>query len=171
LARKSAAKSVAWSAQRRDLAQRIASVVYGVIAITTADLVVQPDNFRPREAVEGALLIGLAMTVTRTFVRIVTRETETGKHLPIAQAGAILSDSMLVMLFPTAAALGIAAASFTAARSILLLDAIFYAGIASIFAIGFLSRYILDHQLWPALSRGGQWTILSLILLAAKWYY
>ena len=163
-----ARKSAAWSAQRRALAQRIASVVYGVIAITTADLVVQPDNFRHREAVEGALLIGLAMTVTRTFVRIVTRESETGAHLPAAQAGAILTDSMLVMLFPAAAALAIAAASFTAVRPVLLLDVVLYAGMASIFAIGFLSRYILDRELWPALSRGGLWTILSLILLAAK---
>jgi len=164
-------KSAAWSAQRRDLAQRIASIVYGVIAVTTTDLVVQPDNFRYREAVEGALLIGLAMMVTRMFVahrHARSRDPEASADRPGRR------DPERFDAGDAVSGIGggcLAAASFTAIRPIMLLDVIFYAGIASIFAIGFLSRYILDRQLWLALLRGAQWTILSLILLAAKIFY
>ena len=108
------------------------------------------------------------MTLTRIFVRVVTKEAEIGAHLPIAEAGAIVRDSILVMLFPAITALVIAAASLTATQSTVLLDIILYLGIAAVFTIGFSSSYILDREIRPALSRGGFWTLLSLILLGAK---
>ena len=67
------------------MAPRIASVLYGVIAIMTVDLAVQPDRLRYSEAVLGVLLIGLAMAMTRLFVRVVTKEAEIGAHLPIKE--------------------------------------------------------------------------------------
>jgi hypothetical protein len=50
------------SEQRRVMAPRIASVLYGVIAIMTADLIVEPDRLKYAESTWGVLLIGLAMT-------------------------------------------------------------------------------------------------------------
>jgi len=157
-----------WSEHRRIMAQRVAAILYGVIAIMSADLILQPDKFRYAEATVGAVLIGFAMTLTRIFVRVVTKEAEIGAHLPIAEAGVIVRDSILVMLFPAITALVIAVASLTATQSTVLLDIILYLGIAAVFTIGFSSSYILDREIRPALSRGGFWTLLSLILLGAK---
>ncbi len=157
-----------WSEQRRIKAQRVAAVLYGVIAIMTADLVVQPDRFGYAEAAIGSLFIGLAMTVTRIFVRVVTKEAEIGAHLPITEAGAIVRDSILVMVFPSITALVVAAAALTATQPMVLLTVVLYLGIATVFVIGFLSSYILDREIRPALSRGAFWTLLSLVLLAAK---
>jgi hypothetical protein len=68
------------------MAPRIASVLYGVIAIMTVDLAVQPDRLRYSEAVLGVLLVGLAMAMTRLFVRVVTKEAEIGAHLPMKES-------------------------------------------------------------------------------------
>ena len=157
-----------WSEHRRIMAQRVAAILYGVIAIMSADLILQPDKFRYAEATVGAVLIGFAMTLTRIFVRVVTKEAESGAHLPIAEAGAIVRDSILVMLFPSITALVVAAAALTATQSMVLLTVVLYLGIATVFVIGFLSSYILDREIRPALSRGAFWTLLSLVLLAAK---
>jgi hypothetical protein len=46
------------------MAPRIASILYGVIAIMTVDLAVEPDRLRYFEAVLGVLLIGLAQEFT-----------------------------------------------------------------------------------------------------------
>jgi hypothetical protein len=118
-----------WSGHRRIMAQRVAAILYGVIAIMSADLVLQPDKFRYAEGAAGAVLIGCVMTLTRIFVRVVTKEAEIGAHLPIAEAGAIVRDSILVMLFPAITALVIAVASLTATQSTVLLDIILYLGI------------------------------------------
>src|SRR5262249_2474670 len=91
--------------QRQALAQRIAAALYGVIAIMTAELAVEPGQLSYLEAVLGALLVGLAMMTTRVFVEVVKKETEIGERLPIYKAGMILRDSALVMLFPTITAL------------------------------------------------------------------
>lgn len=157
-----------WSERRRITAQRVAAVLYGVIAIMTADLVLEPDKFGYAEAAIGSLLIGFAMTVTRIFVRVVTKEAEIGAHLPIAEAGVIVRDSILVMLFPSITALVIAAAALTATQSVVLLTVVLYLGIATVFVVGFVSSYILDREIRPALSRGAFWTLLSLVLVAAK---
>jgi len=157
-----------WSARRRIIAPRVAAVLYGVIAIVTADLVLQPDRLTYAEAAIGALLIGFAMTATHFFVKVVTKEGEIGAHLRLAEAGAIAYDSTLVMLFPIITTLVIGVASLTAMPSTLLLDSILYLGIIAVFAVGFLSSYILDREIRPALSRGLLWRLLILALLGAK---
>jgi VIT1/CCC1 family predicted Fe2+/Mn2+ transporter len=157
-----------WSEQRRIMAPRIASVLYGVIAIMTVDLAVQPDRLGYAEAASGVLLIGLAMTMTRIFVRVVTKEAEIGSHLPMREFGAIGRDSLLVMLFPIITALLIVAAALVTARWLILLDVILYFGMAAVFVIGFLSSYILDRDIRPALSRGVVWLLLILVIVAAK---
>lgn len=150
------------------MAPRIASVLYGVIAIMTVDLAAQPERLRYAEGISGVLLVGLAMTITRIFVRVVTREAEIGAHLPIGELGATVRDSLLVMLFPVLTALLILVAALSTARWTLLLDLILYFGMAAVFVIGFSSSYILDRDIRPALSRGAVWLVFTLVLVAAK---
>jgi hypothetical protein len=118
--------SANWSEQRRAKAPAIASVLYGVVAIMTVDLAVQPDRLRYTGAILGVLLIGLAMALTRLFVRVVTKEAEIGSHLPLKEAGALLREALLVMLFPGATAVMIAVGASTTTRWPILLDLILY---------------------------------------------
>jgi hypothetical protein len=163
-----AQSSEIWSKQRQATAQRIAAVLYGVIAIMTAELSVQPGQFSYAETALGALLAGVAMAVARLFVEVVKKETEIGAHLPIVKAGVIMRDSLLVMLFPVATALLIVAAASATAQWTRLLDVILYLGMATVFVIGFLTSYVLDRKIRPAVARGASWLLLSLLLVAAK---
>jgi hypothetical protein len=157
-----------WSKQRQAAAQRVAAVLYGVIAIMTAELSVQAGELGYAEAAVGALLVGLAMTVARIFVDVVEKETEIGAHLPIRKASAIMVNALLVMLFPAATALLIVVAALTTTRWVILLDVVLYLGMATVFVTGFLSSYVLDRQIRPALSRGAAWLLLSVLLVVAK---
>ncbi len=159
-----------WSEQRGDAAQRVAAVLYGVVAVMTAELAVQPGEFSYGEAALGVLLVGAAMTATRIFVEVVKKETEIGAHPPIRKAGAILHDSLLVMLFPAATAILIVIAAWSTAQWQGLLAVVLYLGIAMVFVVGFLSSYLLDRAVGPAVSRGAVWLILSLVLVAAKYF-
>ncbi len=162
------AASANWSEQRRAIAPRIASVLYGVIAIMTVDVAVQPDRLRYSEAVLGVLLIGLAMAMTRLFVRLVTKEAEIGAHLPIKESATLLRESMLVMLFPSITALLILLAAWTTTRWLILLDIILYFGVAAVFVIGFSSSYVLDRGIRLGLTRGAVWVLMSLALVGIK---
>ena len=157
-----------WSKQGQVMAQRVSAILYGVIAIMTVELSVRGGEFGHLETALGALLVGLAMTVTRIFVEVVKKETEIGAHLPLAKAGAIVMDSLLVMLFPAATALLILIAALTTESWATLIDSVLYLGIATVFATGFLSSYVLDRAMRPALTRALLWLVLSLVLLAAK---
>lgn len=157
-----------WSERRRVIAPRIASVLYGVIAIMTVDLAVDPDRLKYAETTSGVLLIGLAMTMTRIFVRVVTREAEVGAHLAMKEWGAVIRDSLLVMLFPVITALLIVVAALATTRWVILLDVILYFSVGAVFVIGFLSSYILDRDIRLALSRGTVWVLLTLALVAVK---
>ena len=149
------------------MAPRIASVLYGVIAIMTADLIVEPDRLKYAESTWGVLLIGLAMTITRIFVRVVTKEAEIGAHLRMKEYGAIARDSLLVMLFPVITASLIVVARY-GVYAVFLLEIILYLSVAGVFVISFLSSYILDRDIWLALSRGVVWVSMALVLVAVK---
>lgn len=157
-----------WSQQRRIAAQHVASVLYGVIAIMTADLAAQPGNFGYTEAGLGVLLIGLAMTITRLFVKVVIKETELGAHLSVAEFAALMRDSLWVMLFPVITVALIIVGALATAEWEVLLDDILYVGMGTVFAIGFLSSYILDRVFRLALRRAFAWLLLSVIIVAAK---
>jgi hypothetical protein len=160
--------SESWSAQRRITAQRVAAILYGVIGIMTAELSVQEGEFGYAESVLGALLVGLAMMVTRIFIEVVKKETEIGAHLPLRKSGAIVRDSALVMLFPAVAALVVMIAALITAKWSLVLNLLLYLGMATVFVVGFLSSYVLDRAIWLALVRGAGWLLLSLVLVVAK---
>lgn len=159
-----------WSERRRNAAQRVAAVLYGVIAVMTAEIAVQPGEFGYGEAAVGALLVGLAMTATRIFVELVKKETEIGAHLPLGKAGAIVRDSLLVMAFPLATAVLIVITALSTAHWQALLDDVLYLGIATVAVVGFLSSYLLDRAVLPALRRAAVWLVLSLVLVAAKYW-
>lgn len=157
-----------WSQQRRIAAQHIASVLYGVIAVMSADLVAQPDRLTYTRAGLGVLLIGSAMMITHLFVHVVTKETERGVHLSVREFAEFVRDSLWVMLFPVMTAAWIVVGALAAVDWKVLLDDILYIGMASVFVIGFLSSYILDREFWPALRRGIVWLVLSVALTAVK---
>ena len=163
-----AALSDNWSKQRQAAAQRVSAILYGVIGIMTAELSVRGNEFGFIETALGALLIGVAMTVTRIFAEVVKKETEIGAHLPLAKAGGIVVDSLLALLFPAVTAVLIVIAALTTENRTTLLDSVLYLAIATVFMTGFMSSYILDRALWPAFTRALLWLVLSLILLAAK---
>jgi hypothetical protein len=163
-----APSSANWSEQRRTKAPVIASVLYGVIGVMTVDLAVQPDRLRYTEAILGVLLIGLAMTLTRLFVRVVTKEAEIGSHIPMKETGALLREALLVMLFPGATALLIATGAWTTTKWPILLDIILYFGGVAVFVIGFSSSYVLDRNIRLGLTRGALWVLMALLLVAVK---
>lgn len=157
-----------WSQQRGIAAQHVASILYGVIAIMTADLAAKSGKFGYIETGVGALIIGIAMTITHLFVKVVAKETEFGTHLSVAEYAAVVRESLWVMLFPViSVALTIGGALATADWEVLL-DDILYVGMGTVFVIGFLSSYILDRKYGPALRRGFAWLLLSVIIVAAK---
>jgi hypothetical protein len=157
-----------WSDERAARANLVASVLYGVIAIMTAELAVDPEKFLQDEAALGAALIGLAMMLTRFFVDLVKKETELHTHLSLRKAGALLRQCLPVLAFP----LLVAAILFVAARAGLqwsaLIDLVLYLSIGAVFLLGFSSSYVLDGKVSPAALRGMVWTLLSLALFAAK---
>jgi hypothetical protein len=163
-----AAASANWSDKRRAMAPRIASVLYGVIAVMTVDLAVQPDRLKYSEAALGVLVIGLAMAITRLFVRLVTKEAELGAHLPIKESAALMRESMLVLIFPSSTTLMILLAAWTTTSWPILLDIILYFGVAAVFVVGFSSSYVLDRDLRLGLSRGAGWVLMALVLVAVK---
>ena len=140
------------------MAPRIASVLYGVIAIMTADLIVEPDKLKYAEST----------TITRIFVRVVTKEAEIGAHLRMKEYSAIVFDSLLVMLFPVITASLIVVAALVSTQWVFLLEIILYLCVSSVFVISFLSSYILDRDVLLALSRGVVWVSMTLVLMAVK---
>jgi hypothetical protein len=134
----------------------------------TVDLAVQPDRLRYSDAVLGVLLIGLAMAMTRLFVRVVTKEAEIGAHLPMKEVGTLMRESMLVMLFPGAIVLLILLGAWTTTQWLILLDIILYFGVVAVFVIGFSSSYVLDRNIRLGLTRGSVWVIMAIALVALK---
>ena len=49
-----------------------------------------------------------------------------------------------------------------------LADVVPYVSIVTVLVLGFGSSYVLDRAMKPALLRGASWTLLCLILFAAK---
>ena len=158
----------AWSERRREIANRVAVALYGVIAILTVELAIEPGEVSFVEAAVGVLLVGLVMVLTRFFVDLVKKETEVGSHIGLRDAGPLLRASSYALAFPalTAAIILIAAALGMRWRS--LIDLVAYLSIGAVFLLGFGSSYVLDGMPMRALLRGTAWTALGLMLFAAK---
>jgi hypothetical protein len=157
-----------WSKPRKKLANDVASVLYGVIAIMSAELAYQPGSASALVTATGAMLVGLAMALTRMFVELVKRETELGSHIGLGEAEALLRSSLLVLLFPSVVAILVLILPLLGVQRGALADAVPYIGVASVSGLGFGSSFVLDRKPGPALARGLSWTFLSLVLFAAK---
>lgn len=157
-----------WSKRRKAVANGVASILYGVVAIMSAELGFVPGRMTSYEAATGAILVGLAMAITRMFVEIVKRETELGSHIEAPAARSLLGSSLLVMAFPGIVGIMVLLGPVLGFRVGALADAVPYLSFITVLALGFGSSYVLDRAAKPALLRGLSWTLLCLILFAAK---
>ncbi len=158
----------AWSERRREIANRVAAALYGVVAILTAELAIEPGEVSFVEAAVGVLLVGLVMVLTRFFVDLVKKETELGSHIDLRNAGALLRASYYALAFPVLTAAVILIAAALGLRWRALIDLVAYLSIGAVFLLGFGSSYVLDDKPVPALLRAVTWTALGLVLFVAK---
>ena len=157
-----------WSDSRKKFANGVASVLYGVIAIMSADLAYAPGMASRSAVAAGALVVGFAMSMTHTFVELVNIETQRGAHVGWHEASELLRSSLLVMAFPGVVAGLILAAQYLGLEQGTLAELLPYASVATVMVLGFGSSFVLDRRLIPALTRGAFWMLLSLLLFAAK---
>jgi hypothetical protein len=160
--------TTAWSEPRKKLATAVASVLYGVIAIMSADIAYEPGRASRYALAIGAVLVGFAMALTHLFVTLVEDETRRGSHLESGGFWEILRSSAWVMAFPVVVALLVLAGQFIGLRTGLLADLLPYFSVATVTVLGFGSSYALAGKWAPALGRGVSWTLLSLVLFLAK---
>jgi hypothetical protein len=157
-----------WSRIRRRFASGVASVLYGVIAIMSAELTYRPGMASRYAVAAGALLVGFAMSLTHLFVELVNTETRHGAHVRGREAGELLRSSLLVMAFPAGVAALVLVAQFLGLEPGALAHLLPYISVATVLVLGFGSSFILDRRPLPALTRGITWTLLSLVLFLAK---
>jgi hypothetical protein len=143
-------------------------VLYGVIGIMTADLAYEPGVAPMYAEAVGALLIGLAMALTHSFVELVQDEARRGSHLSFDEALDLSRSSLLVMTFPAVVAALIMMGRVVGLPSALLDRCLPYVSVVTVMGLGFGSSYVLDRRLRLALLRAVSWTLISLVLFAAK---
>jgi len=157
-----------WSESRKKYATGVASVLYGVIAIMSAELAYSPGQASRYAVAAGALIVGFAMSMTHTFVELVNIETQRGAHVGWHEASELLRSSLLVMAFPSVVAILIVVAQYLGLQQGALAVLLPYASVATVMVLGFGSSFVLDQRTVPALTRAASWTLLSLLLFAAK---
>jgi len=156
------------SATRKRMADDIAAILSGVMAVTSAALPVQPGEISVTEAVVGALFVGLVAMTTRVLNDRAKKRTELGRTLRWEEWGSILEVSAMTLVFPALTAivilLGLGAGWSWSTR----ISSIFYLGIATVFIAGFMSSYILDARFVAAGSQGVSWAALAFTLTLVK---
>ena len=157
-----------WSEARRKRAKGTASVLYGVIGIMTADLAYEPGVAPMYAEAVGALLVGLAMALTHSFVELAQDEARRGSHLSFDEALDLSRSSLLVMAFPTFVAALIMMGQVIGLPSGALARWLPYVSVVTVMGLGFGSSYTLDRRLGLALLRAVSWTLVSLLLFGAK---
>jgi hypothetical protein len=157
-----------WINRRRAFGHEVASVLYGVIALMSADLVYRPGMITRYAAAGGAVLVGLAMALTHAFVQMVESETERSSHVSRRETMELVRSSMFVMAFPTAIAILAVVGQFLDLQIGVLDECLPFISAATVLVVGFGSSYAITRQWAPALKRGISWMLLGLILLVAK---
>jgi len=153
---------------RHDRAVLVAGSLYGVLAVLTALVSVQPGEVTTPEAELGGLVLGVIAIATKFFYELTKKETEMGARADLRARIVLLREALptgafalvgvIVLLISQMAGIGQAAAY----------DAIYYLGLATLFTAGFLSRYAADGNAFQALIRGAFWLLLGLLILAGK---
>ena len=136
--------------------------------MTSAALAVQPGEVSVKEAVLGALFVGLVAMLTRFLNDRTKKRTELGRLLRWDELGDILEVSAMALVFPVLTAiavlLGLAGGLSWSAR----ISSIFYLGIGTVFIAGFMSSYIVDSRFLAAGSQGLSWSALAIMLTIVK---
>jgi len=157
-----------WMNRRKAFGHEVASVLYGVIALMSADLVYRPGMITRYAAAGGAILVGLAMALTHAFVQMVESETGRGSQVSGPETVELVRSSLFVMAFPTAVAILAVISQFLDWQIGVLDELLPFISVATVLAVGFGSSYALNRQWGPAIKRGVSWMLLSLVLLVAK---
>jgi hypothetical protein len=146
----------------------VASALYGVIAIMSAELAYQPGSASAYTVAGVALLVGFTMALTHLFVELVKTEVERGSHVRLNDVWPLMRSSLLVLIFPAMVAVFVPAGRLLGLQPTTLVVMVPGISIATVMTLGFASRYALDRALGPAFLRGLCWSALSALLFIAK---
>lgn len=153
---------------RHDRALLIAGTLYGVIAVLTALIAVQPGEVATRDAMVGGLVLGAITVMSKFFIELSKKETELGARLNQPARHELWRESFPTAVFPLAAVVVLGTTHPFGIGQAAAYNFIYYLGLATLFVAGFLSRYTADAKPSEALSRGAVWLFLGLLILAGK---
>lgn len=156
------------SAQRKRMADDIAAILYGVMAITSAALAVQPGELSVTGAVAGALLVGLVAMMTRLLIDQAKKRAELGRRLRWSELASILEVSAMALVYPALTALVALLGPFDGWSWAARINSVFYFGIATVFTAAFVSSYLVDAEFWVAGREGLSWAALVIMLTIVK---
>ncbi len=153
---------------RKRMADDIAAILSGVMAVTSAALALQPGELTNTEAVLATFFVGFVAMMTRFLNDRTKKRTELGRSLRWAELGSILEVSAMVLVFPALTAilvpLGLAGGLSWSTR----ISLVFYLGIGTVFIAGFMSSYVVDERFLAAGSQGLSWAALGVALTLVK---
>ena len=153
---------------RHDRALLIAGTLYGVIAVLTALVAVQPGEVTTRDAIVGGFVLAGITIVSKFFIELSKRETELGARLNQTARRELWRESFPTAVFPLASVVVLGASYPLGIGQAAAYNFIYYLGLAALFVAGFLSRYTADAKTSEAFSRGAVWLFLGLLILAGK---
>jgi len=153
---------------RHDRALLIAGTLYGVIAVLTALIAVQPGEVTTWDAIVGGLVLAGITVVSKFFIELSKKETELGARLNQPARRELWRESLPTSVFPLAAVVVLGLAHALEIGQAAAYNFIYYLGLATLFVAGFLSRYTADAKPSEAFSRGAVWLFLGLLILAGK---
>ena len=153
---------------RHDRALLIAGTLYGVIAVLTALIAVQPGEVTTRDAIVGGLVLAGITIVSKFFIELSKKETELGARLNRPARRELWRESFPTAVFPLASVVVLGASHPLGIGQATAYNFIYYLGLATLFIAGFLSRYTADAKPSEAFSRGAVWLFLGLLILAGK---
>jgi hypothetical protein len=156
------------SALRKRMANDIAAILSGVMAITSAALAVQPGELSVTGAVAGAMLIGLVAMMTRLLNDQTKKRAELGRRLRWNEWGGMLEVSAMALVYPALTALVTLLGPFNGWSWAARISAVFYLGIATVFTAAFVSCYLVERQIRTAGREGLSWAALVVMLTIVK---
>lgn len=153
---------------RHDRALLIAGTLYGVIAVLTALIAVQPGEVTTWDAMVGGLVLAAITVMSKFFIELSKKETELGARIDLSARRELWRESFPTAVFPLAAVVVLGATHPLGIGQAAAYNFIYYLGLATLFVAGFLSRYTADAKPTEAVSRGAVWLFLGLLILAGK---
>lgn len=156
------------SATRKRMADDIAAIMSGVMAVTSAALPVAPGELSVTEAVFGALFVGFIAMMTRLLSDRTKKMTELGRRLRWDEFRGIVEVSAMVLVFPALTAMVVLLGPFGGWSWSARISSVFYSGIATVFVAAFMSSYVADARLMAAGRQGLAWGALVVMLAIVK---